>query len=235
MEVKLIVARGPHAGEELPVKGPKYFIGRAEDCQLRPRTDLVSRHHCALVFEEDRISIRDFGSKNGTYVNDERVFGELQLRTGDLLKVGNLEFEVRITLLSAKKPSAPPANVAPAEQAAPAEKSPDADVANWLEEDLDTPLGSETTGSISLRDTVTKSRPAASSGSGGSSGGSTGSGTGSGVSKQTQDTVQGANKDTSEEKKAAGPPPLPKRVTRKKPNDSTEAASKMLDQFFRHQ
>jgi predicted component of type VI protein secretion system len=94
MEVKLKVLGGTHAGQELPVPVPKFFIGRAEDCHLRPHSDMISRHHCALVVEEAFVAIRDFGSKNGTYVNDERVTAERELRTGDRIKVGPLEFEI---------------------------------------------------------------------------------------------------------------------------------------------
>jgi len=96
MEVKLVVVAGKRAGEELPVAGPKFYIGRAEDCQLRPRSDLVSRHHCVLIVEEAYVAVRDFGSKNGTVVNDEMVKGELELKNGDRLLVGDLEFEVRL-------------------------------------------------------------------------------------------------------------------------------------------
>ena len=52
MEVRLKVFVGPNAGKELPVAGPKFLMGRAEDCQLRPRSDLISRHHCVLLIED---------------------------------------------------------------------------------------------------------------------------------------------------------------------------------------
>jgi len=37
---------------------------------------------------------RDFGSKNGTQVNGERVEGERAFEAGDKLKIGPLEFEL---------------------------------------------------------------------------------------------------------------------------------------------
>ena len=106
MEVKLIVVQGKHAGQEIPIPGPKFFIGRAEDCSLRPHSDLVSRHHCVIMVEEGFVAIRDFNSKNGTLVNDERVNGEIELKSGDRLKVGQIEFEVSIgaTLAGKKAP-----------------------------------------------------------------------------------------------------------------------------------
>lgn len=96
MEVKLVVLNGKHAGASVPLSGPKFFIGRAEDCNLRPHSDLVSRHHCVILQEEGIVAVRDFGSKNGTYVNGERVRTEQTLKPGDVLKVGDLELEVHI-------------------------------------------------------------------------------------------------------------------------------------------
>lgn len=94
MELKLKVLDGKHAGQEVPVPGSKFFIGRAEDCQLRPGSDLISRHHCVVLADDGYVGVRDLGSKNGTYVNAERINGERELHCGDRLKVGPLEFEI---------------------------------------------------------------------------------------------------------------------------------------------
>ena len=96
MDLKLKVLEGKSVGQEIPVRGKKFFIGRAEDCQLRPGSDLISRHHCVLLVEDGYIGVRDFGSKNGTFINDERVVGERELKPGDRLTVGPLRFEVHI-------------------------------------------------------------------------------------------------------------------------------------------
>ncbi len=94
MEVRLIVANGKNVGQEIPVSGPKFLIGRADDCQLRPRSDVISRYHCVILVEEGFVSVRDFGSKNGTFVNDQQIMGEQELHDGDRLRVGQLEFDV---------------------------------------------------------------------------------------------------------------------------------------------
>lgn len=104
MEVRLLVANGKKAGQVVPVTGPKFFIGRAEDCHLRPRSDTVSRHHCALLLESGLVLVRDLGSKNGTFVNDQRVRPEAEVKNGDHLRVGQLEFEVQmLTDIGGKK------------------------------------------------------------------------------------------------------------------------------------
>lgn len=132
MEVRLKVLVGKSAGQELLIPGPKFFIGRAEDCQLRPRSDLISRHHCALLVEDGFLAIRDFGSKNGTLVNGERVAGERELKAGDKLTVGPLEFEVCILATTAAKKRPKVESVKEA-AARTAEGSDDKiDVSQWL-------------------------------------------------------------------------------------------------------
>jgi pSer/pThr/pTyr-binding forkhead associated (FHA) protein len=103
MDIQLKVLVGSAVGQKINVPGPKFYIGRAEDCQLRPRSDLISRHHCAIIVEDDYVAVRDFGSRNGSFVNDTRVSGEKQLNHGDKLVVGPLEFEV--CLVQAATPS----------------------------------------------------------------------------------------------------------------------------------
>ena len=50
-----------------------------------------------MLVEEGFCAVRDFGSKNGTYVNGQRVVGQQELHNADRLKVGVLEFEVQLT------------------------------------------------------------------------------------------------------------------------------------------
>jgi pSer/pThr/pTyr-binding forkhead associated (FHA) protein len=132
MEVRLKVLAGKVRGQELMVPGPKFFIGRAEDCQLRPRSDLISRHHCALLIEENFVAVRDFGSKNGTHVNGERVLGERELKSGDKLTIGPLEFEICLltTTSSKKRPKVESIKEAATRTAESSEER--VDVSQWL-------------------------------------------------------------------------------------------------------
>jgi pSer/pThr/pTyr-binding forkhead associated (FHA) protein len=106
MDVKLTVVLGKHAGQQIPIPTPKFFIGRAEDCNLRAHSDQVSRHHCVIVVEEGYVAVRDFQSKNGTFVNGQRIAGESELKHGDRLKVGQIELDVHIGAAVAGKKAA---------------------------------------------------------------------------------------------------------------------------------
>lgn len=133
MDIKLKVLEGKNAGREIAVAGQKFFIGRAEDCQLRPGSDMISRHHCVLLVEDGSLSVRDFGSKNGTFVNEERVIGERELKAGDRLTVGPLRFEVVVThgLAARKRPPVGDVKEAAARAAHDAAQDP-LDVTQWL-------------------------------------------------------------------------------------------------------
>jgi pSer/pThr/pTyr-binding forkhead associated (FHA) protein len=96
MELTLKVVSGKNAGQKLRIPAPKFLIGRGEDCQLRPNSDLVSRHHCILFVGDSGAAVRDLNSRNGTFVNDERIKTDTPLRAGDRLKIGHLTFEVRL-------------------------------------------------------------------------------------------------------------------------------------------
>ncbi|MDR2438332.1 MAG: FHA domain-containing protein [Planctomycetaceae bacterium] len=106
MDVQLVVAGGSKAGQVIPITGPKFIIGRADDCHLKPRSELISRYHCAVISEDGYVAIRDLGSKNGVYLNGERVSMEHELKNGDKLSIGPLEFFVHlaIELKGQKKP-----------------------------------------------------------------------------------------------------------------------------------
>ncbi|MGA2254850.1 MAG: FHA domain-containing protein [Thermoguttaceae bacterium] len=104
MDVKLVVLGGKHPGQVIAVHGSEFLVGRAPECKLRPNSDMVSRRHCIISIAEGRATIRDLGSRNGTIVNGAKITGEHELRTGEKIKIGPLEFEVQLsTSVSGKK------------------------------------------------------------------------------------------------------------------------------------
>lgn len=106
MKVSLVVAQGVHAGKKIPVAiTSEFLIGRDAQCQLRPASPSISKQHCAIAVRGTDVFIRDCGSTNGTFVNEEQVAGERPLANGDKLKVGPLEFELSIEVPVAKPAS----------------------------------------------------------------------------------------------------------------------------------
>jgi pSer/pThr/pTyr-binding forkhead associated (FHA) protein len=143
MELTIKLLSGRSKGQEIRIPSNKFLIGRAEDCHLRPHSDLISRHHCVLLVEEGFCTVRDFNSRNGTFVNDEAVVGQRELHNGDRMKVGNLEFEVQLSssVGGKKRPKVTSVKDVAQRTAAGGVPSEDADISDWLtgsEEGVDT-------------------------------------------------------------------------------------------------
>ena len=94
LAAQLLVRGGKHEGKAIPLARGRFLIGREQDCNLRPASDMVSRHHCVFHVDDFTVRLRDLGSTNGTLVNGERLSGEKTLKAGDRVTVGRLSFEL---------------------------------------------------------------------------------------------------------------------------------------------
>jgi pSer/pThr/pTyr-binding forkhead associated (FHA) protein len=129
MELKLIVLAGAKEGLEIRLKKDKFLIGRAKECALRAASEAISRRHCAIVRAGDGWTVRDLGSRNGTYVNDTKITAEVPLNADDELRVGPLKFRVAVATPKVN-PALPP--LAPVTNHTP-KKPPVKDVAEVVE------------------------------------------------------------------------------------------------------
>lgn len=127
MTYKLIVASGKSAGRIIALKREKLLVGRADECDVRPLSEEVSRRHCAFRVEADTLVVEDLRSRNGTFVNGSRIDGRRQLADGDIVRIGNLELKV-----AGRAAVAPPSHAGAA--------SEDDEVSRWLMAD-DAPAG----------------------------------------------------------------------------------------------
>jgi pSer/pThr/pTyr-binding forkhead associated (FHA) protein len=92
----VVLTAGKWQGKEINIPFTQFLIGRDPECHLRPSNALISKRHCALLSRGDQAFVRDFQSTNGTFVNHRQVSGEMELRDGDHLRVGPLEFRVNL-------------------------------------------------------------------------------------------------------------------------------------------
>lgn len=68
-------------------------IGRHNTNDIALKTRKVSNYHAEILSEAEGLLLRDLGSTNGTYVNDEKV-RQRRLKSGDRIRVGGHEFTV---------------------------------------------------------------------------------------------------------------------------------------------
>jgi len=95
MNVCLVMFKDDGTRKEFSVQSGKTVIGRKEDCDLRIPVGEVSRQHAVMMIEDDTVTLRDLGSSNGTYVNNQRIT-EQELDPGDHIVIGPVVFTIQI-------------------------------------------------------------------------------------------------------------------------------------------
>ena len=85
MDAILVMFRSDGQKREFPLTHQTTILGRKNTCDLRIPLSSVSREHCEIEIRDDTLYLRDLGSSNGTFHNDERV-QEAVLHAGDRIK-----------------------------------------------------------------------------------------------------------------------------------------------------
>lgn len=95
MEVDLILLKNGDPRKSFSLPSSVTVVGRRQDCDLCVPLMVISRRHCQITMEEDILNIRDLGSRNGTFVNGERI-DETRLFASDEIEIGPLKFVVQV-------------------------------------------------------------------------------------------------------------------------------------------
>ena len=112
MRVILEVVQGPRRGRTYVFdRHDTFVVGRSHfvHCAM-PEDAALSRDHFMIEINPPRCELRDLGSTNGTYVNDNQV-QRARLGTGDLIAAGQSVFQVKVEGLSGSKESSDPNRV----------------------------------------------------------------------------------------------------------------------------
>jgi K+-sensing histidine kinase KdpD/pSer/pThr/pTyr-binding forkhead associated (FHA) protein len=83
-----LIIKGIKEGK-FPIKTDTITIGRDMSNILRLEDTKISRKHCRIDREENRFSIQDLESSNGTYVNETLIKERKELANGDSVEVGD--------------------------------------------------------------------------------------------------------------------------------------------------
>lgn len=86
----LLVVKGPHAGEVLTLSSANAVLGRGLEADLRIDDPSLSRMHARFDRDGDTLAVTDLESRNGTFVEGQRIHGRHRLKSGDLITVGSV-------------------------------------------------------------------------------------------------------------------------------------------------
>jgi serine/threonine protein kinase len=84
-QASLCVLQGPRRGSVFSLTGEPLVLGRFE---LGSTDTAISRRHAQVFFRGDGYWLED-SSKNGTWVDDRRIYGEVPLRVGSRIIIGD--------------------------------------------------------------------------------------------------------------------------------------------------
>jgi len=88
---KIRIVNGPYRSREKTLGDKAITIGRDAEAGVQILDRSASRFHAEVFPVGGMWFVRDLESKNGTYVNDEKVGDEELLREGDVIKIGSTE------------------------------------------------------------------------------------------------------------------------------------------------
>jgi pSer/pThr/pTyr-binding forkhead associated (FHA) protein len=115
---KLVILNQGMTGRTFDLIVERTTVGRVEDNTFQIADGSVSSHHAEIILRGSEIFIRDVGSTNGTFINNERI-SEGVLKPGQTLRFGQVELKI-----DDGKPVGAAAAPAPAGAPAPAAPSP---------------------------------------------------------------------------------------------------------------
>ena len=84
----LLVQRGPSAGARFLLDTDTVTVGRHPDSDIFLDDITVSRRHATFTRVDAGHVVADLGSLNGTYVNRDRIEGDISLSGGDEVQIG---------------------------------------------------------------------------------------------------------------------------------------------------
>jgi pSer/pThr/pTyr-binding forkhead associated (FHA) protein len=72
------------------------MIGRDTHCDLSVMDEALSAHHARITHHHGQWWLEDLNSRNGTFLNREKLNTPAVIITGDQFKCGNTLFDVRV-------------------------------------------------------------------------------------------------------------------------------------------
>ncbi len=86
----LLVVGGELNGSIYDLHPGETVVGRNPDCSISLDFHGISRRHFQLSTNEESTTVSDLGSANGTYLNNQKLEAPVELKKGDVIKIGSV-------------------------------------------------------------------------------------------------------------------------------------------------
>ena len=70
---RLEILAGPEEGRALALEKGESILGRSKQARIQLEDTSISRNHAQFTLENNRLTVRDMGSRNGIRVNGKKV------------------------------------------------------------------------------------------------------------------------------------------------------------------
>jgi pSer/pThr/pTyr-binding forkhead associated (FHA) protein len=87
----LEIKHSARGSQSFLLKPGENLIGRSPECEVIINDPSISRRHAALTVQAGRILLKDLGSRNHTFVDDQTVISEMEIQPGANLAFGKVE------------------------------------------------------------------------------------------------------------------------------------------------
>ncbi len=83
-------------GQRYSINSPSIVLGRSSEADILVDDTGVSRRHLEIRAQDGRVYAVDLGSTNGSYVNGQRVNGQMELSDGSMITMGRSRLTFRL-------------------------------------------------------------------------------------------------------------------------------------------
>jgi len=114
--LKLIIEDDEGRKTVVPFARDEITVGRQEGNTIRLTERNVSRRHARLLKQDEQVVVEDLGSYNGIRVNGEKIAGQVEIKDGDLIQIGDYDLAIQrgaASGVTGPQPAAPAAAAVP--------------------------------------------------------------------------------------------------------------------------
>lgn len=92
----VLILNLPEGTREFSLAEGEHTVGRSQDCEIQVNNNSLSRRHAVLIVRKDIVAVKDLDSVNHTFVEDQKVTAETELRPGNSIRFGRIDGKVVI-------------------------------------------------------------------------------------------------------------------------------------------